>query len=104
MFATTDFDALRESDVVIICVHTPLSKTKDPDVSHILAAVNEISSRVTKDALIVLESTTYPGTTLELVLPILENQSQAQHRKLGSNLFLAFSPEPVLRLEGSTVL
>ena len=95
LFATTDFDALRESDVVIICVHTPLSKTKDPDVSHILTAVNEISSRVTKDALIVLESTTYPGTTLELVLPILENQAQFQNRKLGSNLFLAFSPERI---------
>ncbi|MEE2885603.1 MAG: nucleotide sugar dehydrogenase [Chloroflexota bacterium] len=95
LFATTDFDALRESDVVIICVHTPLSKTKDPDVSHILTAVNEISSRVTKDALIVLESTTYPGTTLELVLPILENQEKFQNRKLGSNLFLAFSPERI---------
>lgn len=95
LFATTDFGVLCESDVVIICVHTPLSKTKDPDVSHILTAVNEISSRVTKDALIVLESTTYPGTTLELVLPILENQAQAQDRKLGSNIFLAFSPERI---------
>ena len=95
LFATTDFDVLCESDVVIICVHTPLSKTKDPDVSHILTAVKEISSRLTKDTLIVLESTTYPGTTLELVLPIVENHGEVQNRKLGSNLFLAFSPERI---------
>ncbi|MFQ5857297.1 MAG: 3-hydroxyacyl-CoA dehydrogenase NAD-binding domain-containing protein, partial [Anaerolineae bacterium] len=67
--ATTDYDTLRAADAVIICVPTPLSKTKDPDMSHIIAVTDEIARRLHRDMLIVLESTTYPGTTEELILP-----------------------------------
>jgi len=61
--ATTDYDALNEVDAVIVCVPTPLSKTRDPDVSYIVSAANEIASRLHRGVLIVLESTTYPVTT-----------------------------------------
>lgn len=92
--ATSDYDALEEADAVVICVHTPLSKTKDPDVSHILSAVHEIAKRITPGMLIVLESTTYPGTTLELVLPPLE-RARDQSLAVGKDFFLAFSPERI---------
>jgi UDP-N-acetyl-D-glucosamine dehydrogenase len=78
-------------DVVDICVPTPLRKTKDPDVSYILAAVREIAPRLKRGQLVVLESTTYPGTTDELVLPLLQRDSW----KIGRDFFLAFSPERV---------
>src|ERR1041385_6972010 len=70
--ATTDFDNLKDCDAIIICVPTPLRKTKEPDVSYILAAAEEIKKRLRRGQLIVLESTTYPGTTYEALLPMLE--------------------------------
>ncbi|MCD6283491.1 nucleotide sugar dehydrogenase [bacterium] len=89
--ATTDYDVVRSLDAVSICVPTPLSKSREPDITHILRACNEISQRMHRPMLIVLESTSYPGTTQELVLPILEKSGL----KVGSGFFLAFSPERV---------
>ena len=89
--ATTDFDRLRECDIVAICVPTPLDRFKQPDLSYIVNSVHEISKRLHKDMLIVLESTTYPGTTEEIVAPILEKSGL----KLGIDFYLAFSPERV---------
>ena len=89
--ATTDLARLKEPDVVSICVPTPLSKTKDPDVSYVLAATNSVKQTLRRGQLIVLESTTYPGTTRELMLPALE----ATGLKVGEDFFLAFSPERV---------
>ncbi|MDX1522860.1 MAG: nucleotide sugar dehydrogenase [Anaerolineae bacterium] len=70
--ATTDFDVLHNTDAVIICVPTPLDESKNPDMSHIIAVTDEISQRLHRDMLVILESTTYPGTTGELVLPHLQ--------------------------------
>ncbi len=89
--ATTDLGRLREPDVVSICVPTPLSKTKDPDVSYVLAATDSVKQTLRRGQLIVLESTTYPGTTRELLLPALESTGL----KPGQDFFLAFSPERV---------
>ena len=89
--ATTDSSLIAQMDVVMICVPTPLSKTKDPDVSYILAAVKWVQNNLKKGALVVLESTTYPGTTEDLILPLLSEQN----RKVGVDFFLAFSPERV---------
>lgn len=89
--ATTDFAAVAELDAISICVPTPLRKTKDPDVSFIMAALDEIVKYMHKDLLVVLESTTYPGTTRELMLPKLEQSGL----KVGKDFFLAFSPERV---------
>lgn len=89
--ATNTYTAIQKLDVVVICVPTPLSKTKDPDVSYILSAVNGIKKHLRHGHLIILESTTYPGTTEELILPILE----ATGLKAGQDFFLAFSPERV---------
>jgi len=89
--ATADLARLREPDVVSVCVPTPLSKTKDPDVSYVLAATNSIKQALRRGQLIVLESTTYPGTTRELMLPALEQTGL----KVGEDFFLAFSPERV---------
>jgi UDP-N-acetyl-D-glucosamine dehydrogenase len=88
---TSDFDRLAAVDSVNICVPTPLRKTRDPDVSYIVAAVEEIKRRLHKDELVILESTTYPGTTDELILPMLE----ATGLKVGEDFYLAFSPERV---------
>jgi len=89
--ATTNPKTLVEMDVVMICVPTPLSKTKDPDVSYILSAVKWVQHNLKKGALVVLESTTYPGTTEDLILPLLSENK----RKVGVDFFLAFSPERV---------
>ncbi|HLO00392.1 MAG TPA: nucleotide sugar dehydrogenase [Pyrinomonadaceae bacterium] len=89
--ATTDFDRLQDCDAVIICVPTPLRKTKEPDVSYILAAAEEIKKRLHRGQLIILESTTYPGTTDEVLLPMFEETGL----KLDSDFLLAFSPERV---------
>lgn len=89
--ATADFSHLRKCDVCTICVPTPLSKTKDPDVSYILNAVDEVRKYLHKEMLIILESTTYPGTTDELIQPLLEETGL----KAGRDFFLAFSPERV---------
>ena len=88
---TSDFSVLRNVDAVSICVPTPLSKSRDPDISFILAATEEIRKNLHKGQLIVLESTTYPGTTDELILPELE--SAGLH--VGKDFFLAFSPERI---------
>lgn len=89
--ATDDFAILREVDVISICVPTPLSKTKDPDLSYILAVTETICSHLHPQQLIVLESTTYPGTTDEVILP----QMQSTGLRLGEEFFLAFSPERI---------
>src|SRR5438876_5788049 len=89
--ATTDFDHLTECDAVIICVPTPLRKTKEPDVSYILAAAEEIKKRLHQGQLIILESTTYPGTTDEVLLPMFADTGL----KLDEDFLLAFSPERV---------
>ncbi len=106
--ATSDFDVLSIVDAVIICVPTPLSHTKDPDVSYIMAATDQIARRLHPGMLVVLESTTYPGTTEELVLPLLENPQAVLRRRhddqrqsprsplvVGRDFFLAFSPERI---------
>ena len=87
----SSYNAIKKLDAIIICVPTPLSKTKEPDISYILSAVKSITKHGKKGQLIVLESTTYPGTTDEIVLPILE----ASGVKCGKDFFLAFSPERV---------
>ena len=89
--ATTDFSALTETDTVNICVPTPLRKTRDPDISYIVSAVEQIAKYLHKGQMIILESTTYPGTTEEVILPMLE----AGGLKVGRDFFLAFSPERV---------
>ncbi len=89
--ATTDFRRLRACDVVIICVPTPLNATRDPDVSYIERAAEDIARTLRTGQLIVLESTTYPGTTEEVVQPRLESTGL----KVGEDIFLAFSPERI---------
>lgn len=90
--ATTDFSALKEMDAVSICVPTPLRQTGDPDMSFILSAAEELSKYMHKGMVVVLQSTTYPGTTRELLLPKLGADN---HLKVGEDFFLAFSPERV---------
>jgi len=89
--ATTDFSVLAELDTVNICVPTPLRKTRDPDISYIVSAVERIAEHLHAGQLIVLESTTYPGTTEEVILPMLEAGSLS----VGKDFFVAFSPERV---------
>ena len=89
--ATTDFSELANCDVIIICVPTPLRKTKDPDMSYILASGAEIQKYMKKGQLIILESTTYPGTTDEILQPMFEEKGF----KLDEDFLLAFSPERV---------
>jgi UDP-N-acetyl-D-glucosamine dehydrogenase len=89
--ATTDFAAIRDLDTINICVPTPLRKTKDPDMSYIVSACEEIARYLHPGMLIILESTTYPGTTDELVRPMLEKGGL----KVGRDFFLCFSPERV---------
>ncbi len=89
--ATTDFDVVRELDTINICVPTPLRKTKDPDMSYIVSAAEGIARHLHPGMLIILESTTYPGTTDEVVQPMLEETGL----KAGVDFFLAFSPERV---------
>ena len=90
--ATTALSFLSEADACCICVPTPLGKTKDPDVSFILQAARAVKSSLRRGQLIVLESTTYPGTTRELVLPMLEEEDGL---KVGVDFGLAFSPERI---------
>lgn len=89
--ATTDMSRLSECDAISICVPTPLSKTRDPDVSYIVAATRSVADALRAGQLVVLESTTYPGTTREVVLPALEATGLA----VGEDFFLCFSPERV---------
>jgi UDP-N-acetyl-D-glucosamine dehydrogenase len=89
--AATDFSHLAETDAVIICVPTPLRKTKEPDISYILAAAEQVKLYIHSPQLVVLESTTYPGTTDEVLLPMLEDTGLT----LDKDFYLAFSPERV---------
>lgn len=89
--ATTDFARLIECDIIIICVPTPLTVTRDPDISYIKASTEQIAKYLRPGQLVTLESTTYPGTTQEVILPLLEEKGL----KVGKDFFLAFSPERV---------
>ena len=89
--ATTDATVIGTADSVHICVPTPLSKTRDPDVSYVVAAADRVAEAMHDDMLVVLESTTYPGTTEEVLLPRLETNG----RRAGRDYFLAFSPERI---------
>src|SRR5919201_1754286 len=89
--ATTDYDVLREADAILIALPTPLSKQREPDLSILLAATQQIALRLQRRQLVVLESTTYPGTTREHVQPLLERSGL----KAGEDFHLAFSPERV---------
>ncbi|HEY7348004.1 MAG TPA: nucleotide sugar dehydrogenase [Ktedonobacterales bacterium] len=89
--ATSDFGRLAEVDTVSICVPTPLRKTRDPDISSVMSAAEHIARTLHPGQLIVLESTTYPGTTEELLLPMLEKTGLS----VGHDFFLAFSPERI---------
>ncbi len=89
--ATTDFEVLKTVDVVIICVPTPLKRKYTPDISYILSAVRTVRKYIKKDMLIILESTTYPGTTEELIKPELEKSGL----KAGRDFYLSFSPERI---------
>lgn len=90
--ATTDFSRIKDMDFVAICVPTPLDGHQQPDISYVKSSAEEISKYLTKETMVVLESTTYPGTTQELVQPILEEGSGL---KCGENFYLGFSPERV---------
>lgn len=89
--ATTQPGILREADAVIVCVPTPLNKTRDPDMRYIVAATEQIAEHQHADMLVVLESTTYPGTTSEVMIPKLTRRGYL----LGEQVFVAFSPERV---------
>ena len=88
---TNDFMHIKKLDAVIICVPTPLYKTKEPDVSYIVSAVENIKKYMKRGQIVVLESTTYPGTTEEVMLPVLESAGL----KEGKDFYLAFSPERI---------
>lgn len=89
--ATTDFSRVSEADAVAICVPTPLNETKEPDVSYMVSATESITPYMHPGMLVTLESTTYPGTTEEVIQPVLESGGL----KVGTDIFLAFSPERV---------
>ena len=89
--ATNDFSALADMDTINICVPTPLRKTKDPDLTYIVSAVRSIRDHLRRGQLVILESTTYPGTTEEVVQPILEESGL----RAGRDFYLAFSPERI---------
>ncbi|MCH7564364.1 MAG: nucleotide sugar dehydrogenase [Gemmatimonadetes bacterium] len=89
--ATTDMSRMAECDAISICVPTPLSKTRDPDVSHVIAATEAVAASLREGQLIILESTTYPGTTREVLLPAFEKTGL----EVGTDFYLCFSPERV---------
>jgi len=89
--ATTDFDRLAECDLISICVPTPLNKIKDPDLSYVVTATQAIRARLRPGQIVILESTTYPGTTDEVIRPILQETGLVA----GEDFFLAYSPERV---------
>lgn len=90
--ATTDFSFVRDTDFIAICVPTPLDKHQEPDISYVRNSAQEVAKYLKKDTMVVLESTTYPGTTEELIKPILEEGSGL---KCGEDFYLGFSPERV---------
>ena len=89
--ATDDYKVLKDIDALCICVPTPLRKTREPDVSHIMDSAKEVARYLRKGQLIILESTTYPGTTREIILPMLQKKGL----KVGRDFYLAFSPERI---------
>jgi UDP-N-acetyl-D-glucosamine dehydrogenase len=89
--ATSDYAAMSELDAVTICVPTPLSKTRTPDISHVVSAAESVAEHLAPGQLVVLQSTTYPGTTEEIVLPILERSGL----RAGRDFFLGYAPERV---------
>ena len=89
--ATTDFSVVEDLDTINIAVPTPLRKTKDPDMSYVVSACEEVAKHLGPGKLVILESTTYPGTTDELVLPMLERTGL----RVGEDFFLCFSPERI---------
>lgn len=100
IFATTDYSILSQCDAAIICVPTPLNKTRDPDVRYVIAAGESVARHIHPGMLVVLESTTYPGTTEELLLPMLTGRPtlerlQVDTFEVGKDFFLAFSPERI---------
>jgi UDP-N-acetyl-D-glucosamine dehydrogenase len=90
--ATSDYAAVSELDAVTICVPTPLSKTRTPDISFVVGAAEAVERQLRPGQLVILQSTTYPGTTLEILLPILEAGGR---RKVGTDFFLGYAPERV---------
>ena len=92
MKATSDFSFVKDVDFIAICVPTPLDKHQEPDISYVKQSTEAISKHLSRDTMVVLESTTYPGTTEELLLPILEEGSGL---KCGEDFYLGFSPERV---------
>ena len=92
--ASTDGEALAQADAIVISVPTPLNKTNEPDLSFVLSAVDGVAKHLRNGALVVLESTTFPGTTQDIVLPILA-QADGPHREVGRDFFLGFSPERI---------
>jgi UDP-N-acetyl-D-glucosamine dehydrogenase len=89
--ATADMAHLRDEDVIIVCVPTPLRKSRDPDLSHVIAAAEEVAKHLRPGQLIVLESTTYPGMTEEVLLPMFQQRGF----KVGEDFYLAYSPERI---------
>nr|WP_322486790.1 nucleotide sugar dehydrogenase [Chloroflexus sp.] len=89
--ATTEMARLRECDILVICVPTPLNATREPDMRYVEAASNEIAANIRPGQLVILESTTYPGTTRELIMPRIERDGL----RVGDQIFLAFSPERI---------
>jgi UDP-N-acetyl-D-glucosamine dehydrogenase len=87
--ASTDYSAIGELDALVICVPTPMSKTRTPDITYVVKAAEGVAENLRSDQLVVLQSTTYPGTTEEIVLPILERSG----RKAGVDFFLGYAPE-----------
>jgi UDP-N-acetyl-D-glucosamine dehydrogenase len=98
--ATTDYAAVRDLDAITVCVPTPLSKTRTPDISYIVAAAESLAANLRPGQLVVLQSTTYPGTTEEIVLPILERSGG----RAGRDFFLGYAPERVDPGNGSFTL
>ena len=89
--ASVSFESVQQADIIVICVPTPLTKNKEPDISHVKNVTEELCKKIHPGVLIILESTTYPGTTEEIIQTRLESMGY----KLGKDLFLAFSPERV---------
>ena len=94
LHVSTDYSKLAEADVIVMCVPTPLSKTREPDISHIVSASQEMACYIHSDMLIIVESTTYPGTTEEVILPAIQSAIHGPFQ-VGKDLFLAFSPERI---------
>jgi UDP-N-acetyl-D-glucosamine dehydrogenase len=95
LLATADYGVLDRCDAAIICVPTPLNKTRDPDVRYLIQAGESVAAHVHEGMLVILESTTYPGTTEELLLPMLSEREDDRPRVVGQDFFLAFSPERI---------